>query len=135
MYGEPRRLRPDVNVPLFTRLEGCIECTQRDGHPIFTAFLPEKLRSTLAAEGASSCWGGPVFSQQVCASEQPQVTLRDTAVCCKRQLPRCGGSVICPPGSKLIEPLTGPNRPATSYHLDQLVAPYRRPAGLAADGS
>jgi hypothetical protein len=72
-----------VNVPLFTRLEGCIECTQRDGHPVFIAFLPEKLRSTLAAEGASSCWRGPVFPKQVCAGEQPQVTLRDTAVCCK----------------------------------------------------
>jgi hypothetical protein len=72
-----------VNVPLFTRLEGCIECTQRDSHPVFLAFLPEKLRSTLAAERASSCWGGPVFSKQVCAGEQPQVTLRDTAMCCK----------------------------------------------------
>ena len=41
MYGEPRRLRPDVNVPLFARLEGCIECTQRDGHPVFIAFLPD----------------------------------------------------------------------------------------------
>jgi len=41
VYGEPRRLRPDVNVPLFARLEGCIECTQRDGHPVFIAFLPD----------------------------------------------------------------------------------------------
>jgi hypothetical protein len=83
VYGEPSHLRADVNVPLFTRLKWCIECTQRDCHPVFSAFLPEKLRSTLAAERACSCWGGPVFPEQVCAGEQPQVTLRDTAMCCK----------------------------------------------------
>ena|ERR1700677_4462987 len=70
-------------MSLFTRLEGCIERTQRDGHPVFTAFFPEKLGSTLAAEGTSNCWGGPVFPKQLCASEQAQVTLRDTAMCCK----------------------------------------------------
>jgi hypothetical protein len=83
---------------LFTRLERCIECTQRDGHPVFTVFLPEKLRSTLAAEGASSRWGGSVFPKQVCASEQPQVTLWDTAMCCKSRsmcLAAHGAVAVC----------------------------------------
>lgn len=88
-------------MPLFTRLEGCIECAQRDSQPVCIAFLPEKLRSTLAAEGASSCWGGPVFPQKVCAGEQLQVAFRDAAMCCKscsmclpahRAVAVCGGS-------------------------------------------
>jgi hypothetical protein len=74
-----------------TRRECAVVCAARRVHrayparrpPIFTAILPEQLRSTLAAEGASNCWGGAVFSKQVCASKQPQVSLRDTAMCCK----------------------------------------------------
>ena len=69
-----------MNVPLFTWLEGGIECTQRDGHPVFAAFLPEKLRSALPAERASYCWGGPVFPQQICASVHGQVILWNTAM-------------------------------------------------------
>jgi len=73
--------------------------------PVFIAVLPEKLRSTLAAEGASRCWGGPVFPKKVCASEQPQITLRDTAMCCK-SCSMCRFGHLLLPGLTLIEPHT-----------------------------